>query len=147
MSNSVFEIAQESARRLRSVYTEYAKGPVDEGMRQFLRSMAEQEASHLRFLQEKLSSLSHDAELKAKAEDVSASMNELPPEKEVKSLSRIDFFAHVLELEEWTMKMYRHISESCGERNEMADFFHSLYEEERRHHSLVKDRYELESLL
>ena len=147
MGTSIFDYAESCATRLRSMYAEYAKGPVDEGLRQFLRSMSEQEASHLRFIREKVEELGRGRETDGDAGELLEGIGDAPERKDVKTLSRVDFLAHAMEMEEWTMEMYKRVSEKWGRSDEIASLFRSLYEEEKRHLSLVKDRYELESLI
>ena len=144
---NVFEYSKTCAMRLKKLYAEYSKSVDDEGLRKFLTSMSEQENSHLQFLEEKYKELANRKDLVAKAEALVESLEDCPEPKEVKELERVDFFSYAMELEEQVMNLYKSIFESCDKNGELFSIFHSLFEEEKRHISLVKDRYELESLM
>lgn len=144
---TVFDYSMEGAKRLKKVYTDYSKSVEDEGLRKFLKSMVEQETSHFQLLEEKFNELSGNSEIIKRAEEIVPQLTPLPDIKEVSSMERVDFFAYAMEMEEKTMEIYKTIHEICVHTEELSSLFHSLYEEEKRHLSLVKDRYELESLM
>jgi rubrerythrin len=144
---NVFEKSKSCARKLKKLYADYSKSVVDEGLRKFLTSMSEQENSHLQFLEEKQEELANRKDLMEEAEALDGSIEACSEPKEVKELERVDFFSYAMEIEEQTMNMYKSIYESCNKNGELFSIFHSLFEEEKRHLSLVKDRYELESLM
>jgi len=144
---NVFDYTRSCAQRLKKVYSDYAKSTTDEGLRKFLLSMSEQESSHLQLLSEKLNELSGRKEVIAEAQRLGSDISGCREQKNVADLERVDFFSYAMGLEEETMNTYKKIYENCEPNGELSSLFHSLYEEEKRHYALVKDRYELESLL
>lgn len=142
-----FDYSIACAKKLRKMYSEYSKTAVDEGLRKFFFSMGEQEVSHIQFLEEKKREHAAHRVIMQKAEEVIKELGDLPPERDVASMGKLDFLSHAAEMEEQTMNLYKKVLNCCDDNGEFSSIFKSLYDEERRHLSLVKDRYDLESLM
>lgn len=147
MENTIFEKAQECANTLQKIYSDYEKVVQDEGLRRFLRSMSVQEDSHHQYLEEKFEEMSSRSDLMEEAKKLKEEVGCCPEPKDVTGLSRLDFFSYAMECEKSAMNLYKQLYDKCSTEYEgLSSFFHSLYVEEKRHLSLVQDRYELESL-
>ncbi|MFO7850029.1 MAG: ferritin-like domain-containing protein [Spirochaetia bacterium] len=144
---NAFEYSIGCAKKLKKMYSDYSKATVDEGLRKFLTSMGEQEVAHIQFLEEKMKEHAAHKEIMERAEGVTKDLLDFPEEKSVASMNKMDFFTYAIELEERAMKIYKSIFDWCNDNGEFASIFKSLYDEEKRHLSLVKDRYELESMI
>ncbi|MFP4180284.1 MAG: ferritin-like domain-containing protein [Spirochaetaceae bacterium] len=142
-----FDYSIDCARRLKKMYSEYSKAVVDEGLRKFFSSMGEQEVSHIQFLKEKKREHAAHKATMQRAEEVTKELGDPPPEKEVASMDKLDFLSHAAEMEEQTMNLYKKVLDCCNDNSEFSSIFKSLYDEEKRHLALVKDRYDLESLM
>jgi rubrerythrin len=125
------------------MYAAYARVTEDPGLRKFLQSMAEQERSHKQYLGE---------ELKKAGSQTRSNLADLLADAAVRerfepsSYGRTEFLRHAMEEEQKLLGLYKRLWEASPSE-ELATFFHSMYIEEQRHYKLVKDRYELDSLL
>ena len=144
MAEKLFTALQQKAEYLQKMYTSYAKSVTDEGLRKFLQSMAEQERSHRQYLKEEMEEVGELDE--SPYAEVLGAAEIRPNMDELQSYSRTDFLEHAMRTQEVFLDLYQRLSDACP-TDELATFFHSMYIEERRHYSLVKDRYELEALL
>jgi rubrerythrin len=144
MPDELFSTLKNKAEYLRKMYAAYARLTEDEGFRKFLNSMAEQERSHRQYLEEEVREAGEQAR---QAFSEVLSNCEVPEgELDVGSYSRTDFLGYAMEMERSLLELYDALSQAAPSE-ELTTFFHSMYIEEKRHHGLVKDRYELESLL
>lgn len=109
--------------------------------------MGEQEVSHIQFLEEKKREHASHSAIMQRAEEVTRELEYPLPKKDVASMDKLDFLAHAAEMEERTMNLYKKVLDCCHDNGEFSSIFKSLYDEERRHLALVKDRYDLESLM
>ncbi len=144
MSEELFHVLSKKAEYLQQMYKAYARSTGDEGLRKFLNSMAEQERSHRQYLGEELQEVGEQAQkmFDEILTNHSVPTNALDPE----GYSRTEFLQHAMESEHALLALYQELSEKAP-TDSLRTFFHSMYIEEQRHYNLVKDRYELESLL